>query len=277
VTLLVDASDWGDRLLPWVGGLALLGLALLVGGRGARGRRPALSLTAAAAGLGVLALLVAPAVWAGLTVWQGAGPRPRAGPATLARAGRPGFAPRGEGVDYLVARRGDARFLVATVNANTAAPLILATGQPVMALGGFSGGDPILTVDEFAAGVADGAVRYALFPSASDQPGGGPRAGRGQQQTIVQWVQERCSVVPAADWQTPDAGAAGDAAESDGSVAAAPDAAAAAAPGRGAAARPGGGAPPGPGNSRRGAFGPGGRLELFDCATAAAADASPAS
>jgi 4-amino-4-deoxy-L-arabinose transferase-like glycosyltransferase len=277
VTLLVDATDWGDRLLPWIGGLALLGLALLVVGRGTRGRRRSLSLTAAAAGLGVLALLVAPAVWAGLTVVQGAGPRPRAGPAMFARAGRPGFAPRREGADYLVAQRGDARFLVATVNANTAAPLILATGQPVMAVGGFSGGDPILTVDEFAARVADGAVRYALFPSATDQPGGGPRFGRGQQQPIVQWVQERCSVVPAADWQPQDTAAPSDAAGSDGGAAAGPVRGAAAGPGRGAAARPGGGAPPGQGNFRRGGFGPGGRLELFDCATAAAVEARPAS
>ena len=53
-----------------------------------------------------------PAVWAGLTVWQGAGPRPRAGPATFARAARPGFAPRGEGADYLPHMYSDANFVI---------------------------------------------------------------------------------------------------------------------------------------------------------------------
>src|SRR3984957_11891920 len=41
-------------------------------------------------------------------------------------------------------------YLLAAVNARQAAPIIIATGNPVMALGGFSGGDPILTVDDFA-------------------------------------------------------------------------------------------------------------------------------
>ena len=41
-------------------------------------------------------------------------------------------------------------YLLAAVNARQAAPIIIATGNPVMSLGGFSGGDLILTVDDFA-------------------------------------------------------------------------------------------------------------------------------
>jgi len=43
-------------------------------------------------------------------------------------------------------------YLLAAVNARQAAPIIIATGDPVIALGGFTGRDPILTVDGFAPG-----------------------------------------------------------------------------------------------------------------------------
>ena len=45
---------------------------------------------------------------------------------------------------------GQARFLLATPNTQFAAPIIIGTGQPVMAMGGFSGRDPILTVEALA-------------------------------------------------------------------------------------------------------------------------------
>jgi hypothetical protein len=46
---------------------------------------------------------------------------------------------------YLIGNREAARFLVAVPNANVAAPLIISTGLPVMAIGGYLGDDPILT------------------------------------------------------------------------------------------------------------------------------------
>lgn len=42
---------------------------------------------------------------------------------------------------YLIGNRGAARFLVAVPNANVAAPLIISTGLPVMAIGGYLGDD----------------------------------------------------------------------------------------------------------------------------------------
>jgi 4-amino-4-deoxy-L-arabinose transferase-like glycosyltransferase len=64
---------------------------------------------------------------------------------------------------FLLAQRGTARFLAATTNTRLAAPIIIDTGQPVMALGGYFGIDPILTVDAFADKVARGEVRYVLL------------------------------------------------------------------------------------------------------------------
>jgi 4-amino-4-deoxy-L-arabinose transferase-like glycosyltransferase len=69
--------------------------------------------------------------------------------------------------EFLLAERGKARFLVATPNALLAAPIILGTGQPAMAVGGFSGRDPILDTDAFARLVARGEVRFVLLGDAA--------------------------------------------------------------------------------------------------------------
>ena len=50
---------------------------------------------------------------------------------------------------YLLAHQGSARCLAATQSAMQAAPLILSTGQSVMAIGGFSGSDNILCAGLF--------------------------------------------------------------------------------------------------------------------------------
>jgi hypothetical protein len=43
----------------------------------------------------------------------------------------------------------------ATVNSDTAAPLQLASGEPIMAIGGFNGSNPALTLARFERHVAD--------------------------------------------------------------------------------------------------------------------------
>jgi 4-amino-4-deoxy-L-arabinose transferase-like glycosyltransferase len=66
-------------------------------------------------------------------------------------------------VDYLLEHRGDETWMVAAVSANLAAPLILETGEPVMAMGGFSGGDPTPTSEELAQYIASGELRFVLL------------------------------------------------------------------------------------------------------------------
>jgi 4-amino-4-deoxy-L-arabinose transferase-like glycosyltransferase len=178
VQILADYPDWQRRLVPLVLGLSgVLALALVAGRLLPRLRvlrTPALALA-----LGVPALLAAPAVWAGVSVWNGTNTTlPAAGPAEGGfgmpnRAGMPGDGgPGGSSADkalvqYLQENRGDATYLVATQSAMAAAPIILETGEAVMAMGGFSGGDPILTADDIAQLVREGTVRFFLA-------GGGP-------------------------------------------------------------------------------------------------------
>lgn len=66
----------------------------------------------------------------------------------------------------------------------TAAPLELATGRAVMALGGFNGGDPAMTLARFERLVAAGKIHYYV---AGGGFGGGP-AGRGGADAIESWV-----------------------------------------------------------------------------------------
>jgi 4-amino-4-deoxy-L-arabinose transferase-like glycosyltransferase len=64
---------------------------------------------------------------------------------------------------FLQEHRGEARFLLAAPNALLAAPVIIQSGQPVMAFGGFFGADPVLSVDAFAQQVEQGGVRFVVL------------------------------------------------------------------------------------------------------------------
>lgn len=64
---------------------------------------------------------------------------------------------------FLEKHRGNARFLLAAPNALLAAPVIIGTGQPAMAFGGFFGNDPVMSVDSFARAVERGEVRFVVL------------------------------------------------------------------------------------------------------------------
>jgi 4-amino-4-deoxy-L-arabinose transferase-like glycosyltransferase len=99
-------------------------------------------------------------------------------------------------IRYLEAHRGRAKYLVAVVSSNEADSIILATNQPVMALGGFSGSDPILTTAQLAALVKNGTVRYFLLNGSG---GGGPGGG---QSTLTTWITQHAKVVSSSQWQS---------------------------------------------------------------------------
>jgi hypothetical protein len=71
----------------------------------------------------------------------------------------------------------------AAVTANGAAPLQIASGTPIMAIGGFNGTDPAPSLDEFKELVAQGKVHYFI--------GSGGMGGRnGTSSEIATWVAE---------------------------------------------------------------------------------------
>jgi 4-amino-4-deoxy-L-arabinose transferase-like glycosyltransferase len=85
---------------------------------------------------------------------------------------------------YLQANTQDTKYMVAVPSSHDGSPLVLATGRPVLYMGGFNGADPVIDADGLAELVADGDLRYVLF-------GGG-----NGKQDVAQWLQTSCTVVP---------------------------------------------------------------------------------
>jgi 4-amino-4-deoxy-L-arabinose transferase-like glycosyltransferase len=247
ILILRPFPTWSTWMTPSIAVLAGLAAIILTVTRVLPSRRNLTFAAMGAATAGVLCLFLGPAVWSGVTVARAApGSIPSAGPAPAG----PGFFGAGRStttnrrttparpdaqssvdpalVNYLQTNRGDARFLVATPNAQSAAPIILKTDAPVMALGGFIGSDPILTPESLAATVKSNEVRFFLIPDPSATttratPGtaGGERSTRaespgneavrqpggfdgffGRGNALSTWVSAHCTPVPADAWRS---------------------------------------------------------------------------
>lgn len=142
--------------------------------------------------LSLLATCIAPLAWSVITVTHEAGRAmlPSAGPQEQVNPPRP---PPGNDrlIDYLLAHTAGIEYLVAAVSSNEAAHFILTTNRPVLALGGFSGGDRIFSIRDLDVMIAAGRLRYFFFTADRMQ---------GPQRDNVTWVQQRCALVPAGEW-----------------------------------------------------------------------------
>ena len=87
----------------------------------------------------------------------------------------------------LQADAGRYTWVAATVNSNNAAGYQLASGDPVMAIGGFNGTDPAPTLAQFEKYVSEGKVHYFIAGSGGfGGPGGGSSDDASQ---ITSWVE----------------------------------------------------------------------------------------
>lgn len=205
IVILNNYPTWSRWLTP----VLIVGGVLAVGALLAHRLAPRLQVQALSPrvllptlSIGVLVLLIGPAVWAAIPVVQNVSAQlPIAGPSQDGGFG--GFGGGGRAgntntllIRYLEANQGNATYLVATASSNTADEIILATNKPVMALGGFTGSDPILTTSQLASLVANGTVRFFLLG------GGGFGGGGGQQGSLTNWVTQHCTAVPTSQWQS---------------------------------------------------------------------------
>ncbi|MBW7652185.1 glycosyltransferase family 39 protein [Anoxybacillus sp. ST4] len=95
-------------------------------------------------------------------------------------------------IEYLEKNYDGETYLVATFRATEAAKIMLKTDKAVMAMGGFSGNDPALTVEKLETLVKNGEVKYFLISGF----GGGQSNNE-----IIQWIQTNCKEVPQTKWK----------------------------------------------------------------------------
>ncbi len=192
--LLSRHGEW----MPWlraavaVGGVGA-GALLLVAGRLGR------PVARAAAGFGIVACLAAPAAFSIATVsTPHTGALPAVGPPRHGGAGA-GFAGPGGLLEApnpgpalsatLSAEADNYTWAAAVVGSNNAAGYQLASGAPVMAIGGFNGTDPSPTLEEFKQYVADRQIHYFIRGRMMIGHWGGGTSGSREAAAIAEWVE----------------------------------------------------------------------------------------
>jgi 4-amino-4-deoxy-L-arabinose transferase-like glycosyltransferase len=180
--LLGRTPEWLPAL-RWVLliGSAVVAVGLAVGAQ--RGGRVTVVLAALACVLGVGAA----AAYSVETVAQNhGGPIATSGPAKAEGFGFGGrFGQSDNAQLQALVSDADTRWAAAAIGSMQVSDLELKTGESLMAIGGFTGGDPSPTLAEFQQYVADGQVRYFI---ASDR-GGPPGRRGGSAGEITSWVE----------------------------------------------------------------------------------------
>ena len=101
-----------------------------------------------------------------------------------------GSTPTAEVTDLLSADAGRYTWVAAAVGSNSASGYQLATGDPVMSIGGFNGTDPAPTLDQFQAYVASGQIHYFIGGGFGGGRGGfGPGGSSSTSREISNWVE----------------------------------------------------------------------------------------
>ena len=194
--------------LPLMVGAFAVGAFLLV----AAALRNAQGLARAGFACVVAALLLTPGIWSELTNLNASTNQ------TLPAAysgGRPSFGPAGRGgagtqltglqlnsslLAFLEQNTQGTSYLMAVPSSMQGADYVIATGRPVLYLGGFDGQDQVETPQSLTALVASGQLRYVYL-------GGGGGPGRGAQTSVADWVTSHGSLVQGFDTQTQNQGA----------------------------------------------------------------------
>ena len=187
--------------VPWLHPLVVLGAALGAAGLWLTFHFRHRALLAASAAVTTAALLAGPAAYSLTTVRHAtSGPLAAAGPTAVGARGPGGFGGNQQAdqalISYLESHKGSATYLVAAFGSQSSAPIIIATGQPVITVGGFNGSDPAPTLAQFQQLVAHGKVRYVLVGDGGfggpggPAPGGpgGPGGAGGGNSAIQRWV-----------------------------------------------------------------------------------------
>lgn len=159
--------------------------------------------------LALLGLFISPAVWSSTTVfYQMSGTFPSAGLDLIPTQGQSSSSPMQGGfgtdntdqlIEFLQENKTDEKYILVTLSAaGTASSIILETDEAVMALGGFEGQDPTLTLDEFKELVKNGDVRYIMVEGMRGDSQGDEDSD--SVSAIMSWAMENGTLVDQSEW-----------------------------------------------------------------------------
>ncbi|EST13497.1 glycosyltransferase family 39 protein [Sporolactobacillus laevolacticus] len=94
-------------------------------------------------------------------------------------------------LNYLRKHYNGEKFILAVERAQSAYSIMMKTNYAVMAMGGFGGNDPALTVSKLEKMVKDGEINYFLLSSSW---------GRNQDSSVTDWIKKHCTKVQASEW-----------------------------------------------------------------------------
>ncbi len=189
--------------LAWWLGLSAaaftLGAAVLLAVTGTARRRASLTGFVCV----IAALLMTPGIWSILTTANASAnqslPAAYSGQVSGPR-NRDGLQVDQKLLSFLQSNTAGQTYLMAVPSSMQGSDYVIATGRPVLYLGGFMGIDPVLTPDGLARLTASGQLRYVYWDAR------GP--GRlGQRPDLSAWLSRNCRVVPGFDTSTVNAGA----------------------------------------------------------------------
>jgi 4-amino-4-deoxy-L-arabinose transferase-like glycosyltransferase len=185
--------------LPVVAGLFFGGAILAVI---AAARKHSITATAGYACL-TAAMLVTPGVWAGLTnaytSQNQSLPAAYSGEKT-ALPNRGSVQVNSHLLDFLEANTANMKYLMAVPSSMQGADYVIATGRPVLYMGGFMGQDQVVTAQDLANLVSSGQLRYIYWDARG-------RGGMGSQPEISSWVSSACQPVNGFETTTRNTGA----------------------------------------------------------------------
>ena len=145
----------------------------------------------------LVSMLIIPMYWTVMTVATDQNiSLPTAYTGHSQRAGRDGLnSPRPQGgpnssvneemLAYLQANTANTKYMLAVPSSQQGSQLVIATGRPVLYMGGFGGQDDVVSAEDLSAMVKNNELHYVLY--------GGDR---GNKQDIANWLKSSCSVVP---------------------------------------------------------------------------------
>lgn len=152
--------------------------------------------------IALIGTLVTPLIGSSAVLYHSVGNLPVAGLELLSTGNKVGNFGGGNAesvntklVQFLKNNRTSEKYLLAVSSSQSADNIIIQTGESVMALGGFSGSDNILTLNQFKELVKKGEIRYVLAG------GMGGNSSNG----IMSWVKENGKVVSDNEWKDSNA------------------------------------------------------------------------